>query len=262
MVAKLLKRDLKSDFSRPLVFFVLAVSLSIVSRGFAELGKIVAFFNIINMVCKSVAYALIGNVIFQSFIMPLVNFRRKIYGDESYLTHTLPVTKGQIIFSKTLSAVIVVSSGLLVAILCAFILAYSSASTEFVKNLILQFFPNYNAIGIILLFVAGILLEILFFYNVVASSIILSNRHGEKRGLWAIGYILLEEFIMFVVTMIALVLVFLFRGELSLLFANDIVFAQDTVVCLLGVASILYIFAFLVLYFINKKVFEKGVNVD
>ncbi len=262
MFNKLLKKDLKFDFAKPLLLFALAVVFSMFSRGLAELGKSVAFFKVFNIVIQSIVYALIGNVIAQSFIMPLVNFGKTMYGDESYLTHTLPVKKSQILFSKSLSASIVMTCSIIVSLFCFFILFFSKSAFEMIKAFIASIFGAYSAVGIIFLVVALVVVEIIYYYMIIQSSIILANRKNEKRVMWTVIYIVIEEYIMVMISLAVIAGVFAAFGELNSLSSATPAFSPELLLTALAVSLALYVGAIVILFFINKKLLEKGVNVD
>jgi len=100
MFAKLLKNDLKKNMRWLWILFVTTIAVAGVNRGCKELAENIAVFKIFAIIFDSVFYALLVNVILHPFLRNFMNFSKSLYGDESYLTHTLPVTKNQIINSK------------------------------------------------------------------------------------------------------------------------------------------------------------------
>ena len=106
MFAKLLKNDLKKNMRWLWILFVATIAVAGVDRACKELAENFAVFKIFAILFDSVFYALLVNVILQPFLRNFMNFSKSLYGDESYLTHTLPVTKNQIINSKFLTAII------------------------------------------------------------------------------------------------------------------------------------------------------------
>ena len=96
----LLSKDLKKNMRWLWVLFLATFVVAGVSRGCKELGQTIVFFKILGIFFESVFYTLAVNVILQPFLRNFLNFSKSLYGDESYLTHTLPVTKSQLINSK------------------------------------------------------------------------------------------------------------------------------------------------------------------
>ena len=103
MLSKLLKRDLKKNMQWMWILFVSTILLCGITRGCKELGKTISFFHILGIFFDSVFYTLAVNVLLQPFLRNLLNFKASFYSDESYLTHTLPVTKNQLLNSKYLT---------------------------------------------------------------------------------------------------------------------------------------------------------------
>ena len=100
MFSKLLKYDLRKNMRWMWILFVVTLAVAGVTRGVGELGKNSSFFKVLNVFFDSIFYALVANSIIQPFIRGFFNFTKSMYGDESYLTHTLPVSKNQIFDSK------------------------------------------------------------------------------------------------------------------------------------------------------------------
>lgn len=67
-----------------------------------------------------------------TFVLTIIKFKGKVLGDEGYLTHTLPVSKGAIVGSIYLNALIYLILDLIV-ILVAFIF-YNSFDLSFISN--------------------------------------------------------------------------------------------------------------------------------
>lgn len=105
MLSKLLKKDLKKNMHWLWILFLSTIAIAGITRGFKELGDNSTFFKILSIFFDSVFYALAINGIIQPFLRNFLNFTKSFYSDESYLTHTLPVTKNQLITSKYITAV-------------------------------------------------------------------------------------------------------------------------------------------------------------
>ena len=93
-----------------------------------------------------------------------VRFKKNLYGDESYLTHTLPVSKKSIYLSKFLTSIITMFSSVLVMVLCAFIAYYSKENMVVVRDFLQIMASIYDStmIGIILIIFFVFFLEMVF----------------------------------------------------------------------------------------------------
>ncbi|MBO5910274.1 MAG: hypothetical protein J6Q15_02060, partial [Clostridia bacterium] len=127
MLNKLLRKDLKKNMRWMWILFVSLIGVAGITRGCVELGKSIVFFKIIAIFFDSVFYSLAVNVVLQPFLRNFLNFSKSLYGDESYLTHTLPVTKNQIINSKFITAVVEISLGF-ICLVGSLLLRYCSVT--------------------------------------------------------------------------------------------------------------------------------------
>ena len=92
MLKKLLKYDLQSINIVLIVFYGLSIFFSILTRIFLSIENSFIF-NVIGQICNGTMIAMMFNIIINNLIRLWVRFKQNFYGDESYLTHTLPVEK-------------------------------------------------------------------------------------------------------------------------------------------------------------------------
>ena len=194
----------------------------------------------------------------------MVRFKQNFYGDESYLTHTLPVEKKTLYLSKFMASVITLLISILVIVLSLFIAHYSKENIELVKNLLLPLATIYDStvIGIIFSFVFVIFLEL---FNMLQSGyvgIVLGHRKNNNKMLFTFIY----GFIIYLLTQIfALAVVFLvalFNKDIMNLFYSMETLNVDMIKLCIYLAVGVYMTNIIVLYIVNSKLFSKGVNVD
>ena len=164
MLSKLLKRDLKKNMRWLWILFVGTIGLAGVTRGVKELGESVAFFKMIAIFLEGVFYGLAVNLILQPFLRSFLNFQKSFYSDESYLTHTLPVTKSQLINSKYLTALIEIVAGfasLIVSILILYAAPGFLNTLKFMLSMIIT--GDFSAVLVVLFIVILIIVEFLMF---------------------------------------------------------------------------------------------------
>ena len=124
MLGKLLKYDLKWTYKGVIVFYILSIVFSIIGRLFSEIDNSLIF-NVLGQICIGAAVSMVVNVLINNFIRVWVRFIRNCYKDESYLTHTLPVSKKTIFLSKVLSAIITMITSAVIIVVCLAICYYS-----------------------------------------------------------------------------------------------------------------------------------------
>jgi len=206
MLGKLLRNDLKRNMKLLCILFLSTIVVSALTRGATELGKTIAFFKIVSIFFDSVFYSLLVNVIVHPFLRGFLNFNKSLYGDESYLTHTLPVTKNDIINSKFLTAIIEMVCAFL-CVVASILIKFASPSMISTLKLLLSTIisGNVSVTLTIILFVALVIIEFLMFISIIYFSIIVANKSKEKRVLKTFLITALMSFLALMVLSIILV---------------------------------------------------------
>ena len=94
MLRKLIKYDLKWILKLILIYCSLGIFFAITGRLFGLIENSI-FFDIISKVCNGISIAMLINAIVNAVIRGWVRVIFNLYRDESYLTHTLPLTKNR-----------------------------------------------------------------------------------------------------------------------------------------------------------------------
>ncbi len=265
MLGKLTKYSLKDIYKVLIIFYILAIFFASVTRIISETANSLAG-NVITSILSGVTISMIFNILINNLLRMWSNFRRNLYGDESYLTHTLPVTKAQIYLSKTLTTAISLFLDTIVIALSLLIAYGTDKNLEFLKNTL---FPFEELLGgdfylfIITVFLI-LFLELLNGAQCGFSGIIL----GHKMNGGKLGFSVLYGFIYYSASQVFVVIVTLIAG----LFNKDVmkIFTEsqnyipsfDTLKLIIILALISYALAVVITYFVNLKIFKKGVNVD
>ena len=116
----MLKKLFKHDFKYMTRILVYMYAISILLAGITRLvllGSKIQFVLIIGKILQGFTYSALVNVLVNTFVHILTVFLKNFYKDESYLTHTLPVTKKQLLTSKLLSSLLVIVCSVAVCIL-------------------------------------------------------------------------------------------------------------------------------------------------
>ena len=144
MLKKLLKYDLESVYRVLIVFYALSLFFAVLTRVFLSIENSFIM-NIIGKICSGTTIAMIFNILINNLMRLWVRFKQNFYGDESYLTHTLPIDKKTLYLSKTLASIITLFSSLLVIVLSLFVAYYSKENIEIIKNLLLPLATIYDS---------------------------------------------------------------------------------------------------------------------
>lgn len=261
MLSKLLKKDLHRNMRWLWVLFVATIGAALLDRGCKALAENLMFFKILGIFVDTVFYSAVVNSILHPFLRSFMNFSKSMYGDESYLTHTLPVTKSQLITSKFLTALIEITLGVMTAVVALLIVFWTPDMFDFLQGLIFMLTGSDLAVGLVLpLFIGLILVEFLMFIAMIFYAMVMAYREKEKRVLKTFLYTCALAFT--AMTILALVLV-------AVLASNGIDLSSKTLTlngsALLGVliAGIsVYSLITVGMYCLTKRAFNKGVNVD
>lgn len=263
MLKKLLKYDLENVYKILVVFYCLAIVFAILTRLFLNIENSFMM-EIIGRICSGTTIAMIINILINNVMRLWVRFRNNFYGDESYLTHTLPIEKKTLYLSKGLVFIITLFTSFIVIGATLFIAYYSKENIESIKNFLLPIADAYGS-TVIKLLVAFLFIFFLQFTDIVQSGytgIILGHRKNSGK----IGFSVLIGFVFYICTQIfavaLLFLISLFNKDLMNLFITNEIIKVDVVKSIIYIAIAIYAIILIFVYFTNQSIFKKGVNVD
>jgi len=120
MLGKLLKYDLKWIYKLVIVFYALSIVFAIITRICSMIDNSMLF-SILTQISAGFTISMLVNSLINGIMRSWIRFRENVYKDESYLTHTLPVSKNAIYLSKVLAAILCSFSSIVVIIASLFI---------------------------------------------------------------------------------------------------------------------------------------------
>lgn len=263
MLRKLLKYDLQWTYKVVIVFYALAFIFSIFARICNSIDNSMLFM-IIGQIASGFAVGMIVSSFINGIIRSWVRFVKNIYKDESYLTHTLPVNKKTIYLSKVLSAIICAFISVIVAVICLFICYYSKENMESIKQSLELTANTFDTtvIGLLLTISFILFLEVVFIILVGYAGIIIGHRFNKNKMSKSIiiGFALYIGFSM--LSIFTIFLFALFNSEVMNIINTNNIISTDAIKYVMITSSGMYVVFDLLCYWIGKKQFEKGVNVD
>lgn len=266
MLRKLLKYDLKWINNKVtiiyfIVMFVLAIITAIVEKIQSPITMLVIIDKILSTLMISCAVSIAITVLMRIW----ARFKISIYNDASYLTHTLPVSKNQIYNSKILAGIIVILEAFIVIAAAFLIVILAVSGTDFIKDLyksISDIFGNAMTYLLIISTILLVYLEVLFMTFSGILGMILAHRSNSNKTLKTIIYGIIIYTVLAVLVFVFLYVLSLSNTDLKQLYTVGALPEPEAFKELLFYAVLLYIVFDLVLYFLAKKIFNKGVNVD
>ena len=221
--------------------------------------------NIIGQISVGCMFSMIASVLINTMMRSWVRFRDSLYKDESYLTHTLPVTKNELYNSKFIQTLIFFFIGFLVILLSLFIAYYSKdtwlAITNYIKTITIGL--NMSTLFFILIAIVIIFLEV--FNGIQCGFLGMILGHQKNNG--KLGYSILFGFIIYLVAQtIVLALVFVYgvfdSTVMELFKTATISIDVDAFKILAIISSIVYLVIILAMSLVCKKLLNKGVNIE
>lgn len=262
MLKKLLKYDLKWCFKPLLVFYILTLFLAIVIR-VVESFKQTFILLIIDKIACGALISMIISILINLFMRNWVRFIQNIYKDESYLTHTLPVTKHEIFLSKILTAIITLLTSFIVIIICLAIATLNENTWFFLKDSLEKsaIYFNSSVFSLIAVMIITIFFETLFIIMSGILGIIIGHRSNNFKIVKSIVYGFIIYIIFSALSLGILYISGLIDPSIMSLF-NNIKISSSSMKKMLTIGILEYFIYITLMYILGNKLLNKGVNVD
>lgn len=263
MLRKLLKYDLKSIFKVLIIFYILAMFFGVLTRVFFSFKNSLVL-EILGEIAQGAAISMMCSTLINNIMRMWVRFKSQFYGDESYLTHTLPVEKRTHYLSKILTTIITLFVSFALICLVLFTAYYSKENLLLFKNLLLPLAEVYDStiLGIIALFVFVLFLEFLNILQCGFTGIILGQRQNNAK----LGFSVLFGAVAFMVSQFIMIAVLfgiaIFNKDFMNLFVTNEFLGIETIKSMIYISIACYILVSVIICFINIRLFKKGVNVE
>ena len=261
MLSKLFKYDFKWMTKVTYIYALILVVISIALKIVESVDQTFLLV-ILDKILVSMFISCVVSILLTSSIRIWVRFINNFYKDESYLTHTLPVTKNELFNSKVLAGICSLLLSVLVIVICLAFVYLNKSTIEELKMMWDSLVAAYNSVFAVL-FVIGlvvlIILEIIYIMMAGVLGITIGHRSNNFKmiksiAVGLISYGLLSAMSLGVIAIVSKVIDYDIIGN-----------GFPSMNYLIGVGSAglaVYLIYNIVYYLIAKKVFNKGVNVD
>lgn len=262
MLGKLIKYDFNWINKVMYIYFVIMFFISLAV-------KIVESFDqnllmvIIDKTVSCMFIACIFSIAITYVLRTWSRFITNFYKDESYLTHTLPVTKSQLFDSKIIASLLSMLMAIAVIIICVLIVFLNTGLIEDLKTMYNSLVTAYDS-GFAILFVVGlvliVLLELAWIMICGIFGIVAGHRFNNSKMLKSIIIGLITYGIMAIVIFAVIYFVNYFFIDIDQVVNG---FPEKSDILIMGLSGIgVYLFANIFFYFESKHLLNKGVNVD
>lgn len=260
MLTKLLKYDFKSLAKILIPIYGIALLLALLTRVANLLSEKFSIFSVPSGFISAIFVIVLIGIPIVTFIFTILIFYRNLIKDEGYLMHTIPVSKHNIILSKTISSTsYLILSGIFV-ILLLFIGVYNIWFDSKVLKFLSDALSHVDTIFLVLIalsIIISVVLNQLMFY----ASISLGQKHNSKI-LYSIIYGVVLYNVTQILSVIILLPFMLLDSNYQQYIEGNNIFNFSLVNGFIGaslVVSVLFIIAY---YFITVKVLDKKLNLE
>ena len=259
MLSKLLKYDLKQIFKFLSVFYILSIVFATIARLLSLIdGSLVI--DIISQIFAGAAVSMLCSSVINNIMRMWVRFVQTVYGDEGYLTHTLPVEKHQIYLAKSICGVITLVVSFTIAVIALVIAYWSDMLWETIKTFLSVFSGKTY-------FTVAMVLVILFLelYNTMMcgfAGIVLGYRMNGKK----VGCSVLFGLAVYTATQLAILIagfgIALFNEDVMNLFVTNNAVGGKMVSGVLIFYGIGYAVICAAVTLLGVRLIKKGVNLE
>lgn len=262
MLKKLLKYDLKYMFKSLSILYIFTIIFAVLMN-LCYSKTDVTIFKIIYIILAFMTFALLFTILSNNILKLWSRFINNIYKDESYLTHTLPVTKNEIYLSKILTSIITLFTSMFIILLTILIIFYPFNGLGIFKNLLDTFsvFSKSTTVNLIIIFMI-FCIEIIYLIQVGYTGIILGHRKNNDKIIKSLIYGTICYIIISGLSLLFVYIMGLLNPKIIELFKTNQIPTKDIIKLLITGIMTFYIFIIIIFYILNVKLLKKGVNID
>lgn len=265
MLKKLIHYDLRFLLSKSLiVYYIITLGLALLTRIFGCFNDIFIL-NIIAKICSGATISALFSTLINNVIHCWIRFRHNLFGDESYLTHTLPVKRHSHYVSKLVAGMLSLITSFVVVCLAIAIAFYSKENFALLKNMLIPVSRAMNVSIPVMVFLLIFLVFVELMSMVQCGYIGTIIGHRFNRGkvglsfLFGILVYFVSQGIAFVLT-IAVALPF--SREVLELFGQNAPQNFDVFPALMIGGNVAYSALLIIGLIVGGVLLKKGVNVD
>lgn len=267
MLNKLLKYDLKYIYKSQIFLYGITIICLIIAKIFQKLDPEFFIYYSINLSFLIFTYAMLFVLTINNLTKLWGRFRNTVYGEESYLIHTLPVTKKDIYLSKIISSIVTLTTTSFLVFIVDLIIrdfrpigvfVYSDTETDPISTFLSQYLSNFQTHTMMwfMLLIVLIAVSLIGYYSLILGYT--ANRKKLTNSIIIGASLFLLTFTLNFVFYFAIGIFnegisdFIWKSTLT----NDSEKAIITITCFF------YIMAGFVYYLLGLKNLKNGINVE
>lgn len=255
MLGKLIKYDLKYIYKQLAIFYCIIIFCAIIAR-LTNFNSDIFIVKFIHEFTQGCAFGFAFGCFINASMRMWARLRLNFYGNESYLTHTLPLSRGTLWTAKFLSSIIVTLLSIIVCIAAFLIMFFSE---DFIRGWDLT---NPDMLKFYGLFILAAFCQITYIIQSGLTGIILGHLHNYNRAVHSVIYGLAVYFAGGVLLIAGAFLWAQFDPEMYKMIFQGSMPGPDNFNQLLSGIAVGYIVLITITYFVNRKLLARGVDVD
>lgn len=217
MLGKVIKYDMKY-LNRLLVpYYLILIGMAGLIRLLGIIGEHNAAIKVTSTIIKVFFFVGVALVLVYTLVIVLKRFYDNTYKEEGYLTHTLPIKRGNVIDSKIILSVFYVIVGIGVMALTLMIAVYSTELVETIKNILAEINLGFNiSMAKLIIYMVLIVFSSYFSYLLmIMAGMSIGQTFNDKRTLWSVVFSVLIYYVSQIISTVVM-LVFSF-GKMNML---------------------------------------------
>ena len=267
MLNKLLKYDLKYIYKTQIYIYGMTLICLIIAKTFQTSVHGSFIYLSINLSFMIFTYGLIFILMINNFARLWSRFKNTIYGDESYLIHTLPLSKSQIFLSKGISSIITISTSTLFVFIVDLVVrnfkprgvyVYSDSTYNVFSDVLNQYLNNFKTQTLMwfLILLVLITLSIIGYFALILGQRAKNNKLVRSIIIAALLFLLTLALCFGFYTIIAI-----FNSGISnFLWSSTL--TNSTEKTLMIITIVFYTMASSVYYLLGLRELKKGIDVE
>lgn len=261
MFSKLLKYDLRYIYKILGVYYIVTIGCALVGKAAALIPNPSPLVDFIGIFFRNASLGLCIGLIINAVTRTWARFQQSLYGDESYLTHTLPVSRPELFGSKFASTIITLLLSFIISIIIIWLLL---SDGSFNLSSILPFGANSSISepAFIAIFILATFAQLTLIIQCGFFGILVGHRSHTRRALWSTiagfaAYVTLEA-----VLLLSVLLWSQFNPSINSLIASGHQLNIDDMFLFLVIVTVIYTVLIAITYLVNNQLLKRGVDVE
>jgi len=198
-------------------YYLILIGMAGLIRLLGIIGQHNEAINVTSTIIKVFFFVGVALVLVYTLVVVLKRFYDNTYKEEGYLTHTLPIKRGNVMDSKLILSFFYVIIGIIVMALALTIAIYSSDLVENIKRILDEINIGFNiSMAKLIIYMVLIVFSSYFSYLLmIMAGMSIGQTFNDKRTLWSVVFSVLIYYVSQIISTVVM-LVFSF-GKMNML---------------------------------------------